>query len=135
MTKDHRINHFDWSPDELRGALEAAGVALWSWQVDTDDLLMDSHGYTLWDVSKVSPLTFERLSDKIHPADRDRVRAAFTATRAVVGPYEIDFRIIVGEGCTLDFRPRTRQRRGHQGSQDDGYFPGRDGPEKCRGKS
>ncbi|KQS88536.1 MULTISPECIES: sensor histidine kinase [unclassified Rhizobium] len=97
MTKDHRINHFDWSPDELRGALEAAGVALWSWQVDTDDLLMDSHGYTLWDVSKVSPLTFERLSDKIHPADRDRVRAAFTATRAVVGPYEIDFRIIVGE--------------------------------------
>ncbi len=97
MTKDHRINHFDWSPDELRGALEAAGVALWSWQVDTEDLLMDSHGYTLWDVSKVSPLTFERLSDKIHPADRDRVRAAFTATRAVVGPYEIDFRIIVGE--------------------------------------
>lgn len=96
MTKDHSFDHSDWSSDELRGALEAAGVALWSWQVDTDALLMDSHGYTLWDVTKEQPLTFERLSDKIHPADRDRVRAAFTATRGVIGPYEIDFRIIVG---------------------------------------
>ena len=96
MTEDHSFNHSDWSPGELRGALEAAGVALWSWHVDSDDLLMDSHGYTLWGVTKAEPLTFERLSDKIHPADRDRVRAAFAATRAVVGPYETDFRIIVG---------------------------------------
>ena len=40
-------------------------------------------------------MTFEDLSAHIHPADRDRVRAAFSATRAIVGPYEIDFRIIV----------------------------------------
>ena len=32
----------------------------------------------------------------IHPADRDRVQAAFTATRSVPGPYEIDFRIMIG---------------------------------------
>lgn len=96
MTKDHSFNHSTWSPEELRGALAAAGVGLWSWQVDTDELLMDGHGYELWSVSKGEPLTFERLSEKIHPADRDRVREAFTATRAVVGPYEIDFRILVG---------------------------------------
>jgi two-component sensor histidine kinase len=42
-------------------------------------------------------VTFEDLSSHIHPADRDRVRAAFSATRAIVGPYEIDFRIMVGE--------------------------------------
>ena len=95
MTEDHSFDHSDWSRDELRGALEAAGVALWSWQVDTDALVMDRHGYTLWDVTKERPLTFERLSDKIHPADRDRVRAAFTATRGVVGPYEVDFRIVI----------------------------------------
>ncbi len=33
----------------------------------------------------------------IHPADRDRVRAAFNATRSIVGPYEIDFRIMIGD--------------------------------------
>ena len=41
--------------------------------------------------------TFEDLSAHIHPADRDRVRAGFSATRGIVGPYEIDFRILVGE--------------------------------------
>lgn len=86
----------DWAPTDLRRAIRAAGVALWSWNVDTDVLIMDPQGYGLWDVSREGKLTFEHLSAKIHPADRDRVRAAFSATRAIVGPYEIDFRILVG---------------------------------------
>jgi hypothetical protein len=40
--------------------------------------------------------TFEILSKNIHPADLERVRSAFAATRAVVGAYEIDFRILSG---------------------------------------
>ncbi|NHT77625.1 PAS domain-containing protein [Rhizobiaceae bacterium CRRU44] len=92
MTRDEP----DWGPEHLRGAIEAAGVALWSWEVDTDVFVMDGHGYRLWDVGREGTLTFEHLSEKIHPADRDRVRAAFRATRAVKGPYETDFRIIVG---------------------------------------
>ena len=43
-------------------------------------------------------MTFEELSARIHPKGQDRVRAAFTATRALVGAYEIDFRILRGEG-------------------------------------
>lgn len=42
-------------------------------------------------------VTFEQLSAHIHPADRDRVRAGFRATRAVLGPYETDFRILIGD--------------------------------------
>lgn len=89
-------NQPDWGPEHLRRAIQAAGVSLWSWHVDTDVFLMDPHGYRLWDIGADGVVTFERLSEKIHPADRDRVRAAFTATRVIVGPYEIDFRIIVG---------------------------------------
>ena len=37
------------------------------------------------------------LSEKIHPQDVDRVRTAFTATRGIVGPYEVDFRILLDE--------------------------------------
>lgn len=40
-------------------------------------------------------MTFEYLSAHIHPADRERVRAAFAATRGIIGPYEVDFRIVV----------------------------------------
>ncbi|MBD0416844.1 sensor histidine kinase [Oryzicola mucosus] len=81
----------------LKRALHAAGVALWSWRVETDAFAMDDKGFDLWGLPPADIVTFEDLSSRIHPADRDRVRAAFTATRGVVGAYEIDFRIMLGE--------------------------------------
>ena len=84
-----------WDAKQLRRALEAAGVALWSWNVDTDQLIMDELGYGLWGVPVTTAVCFEDLSAHIHPADRDRVRAAFAATRGISGPYEIDFRVMV----------------------------------------
>lgn len=86
-----------WEPKNLVRAIEAAGVTLWSWNVDTDAFAMDDHAYDLWGIPHGTDVQFEDLSAHIHPADRDRVRAAFTATRALVGPYEIDFRIMVGD--------------------------------------
>jgi two-component sensor histidine kinase len=86
-----------WDEKHVRLGVEAAGVALWSWDVDTDQLTMDHLGYSLWAVPEGRGVTFEDLSAHIHPADRDRVRAGFSATRGIVGPYEIDFRIMVGD--------------------------------------
>src|ERR1700712_2741713 len=85
-----------WRPEHLRLAVTAAGVALWAWDVDTDKFTMDERGFELWGIPWTEKVTFEELSLHIHPADRDRVRAAFAATRAVLGPYETDFRILVG---------------------------------------
>lgn len=58
---------------------------------------MDERAFGMWNVNRSDKVTFEDLSARIHPADRDRVRAAFAATRAVDGSYEIDFRILHGE--------------------------------------
>src|SRR5687768_17117085 len=86
-----------WGEKHLRAATRAAGVALWSWNVDTDAITMDERAYELWGVSKAElKITFEILSCNIHPADLQRVRSAFAASRAVPGPYEIDFRILSG---------------------------------------
>jgi len=86
-----------WDEKHLRAATSAAGVALWSWNVDTDAITMDERAYDLWEVSKDErKITFEILSQNIHPADLERVRSAVAATRAVVGAYEIDFRIRSG---------------------------------------
>ncbi|PTM40944.1 two-component sensor histidine kinase [Bosea sp. 124] len=90
-------NPNSWSATALRRAIGAAGVTLWSWNVETDAFAMDERGFELWDVEHADSVKFEDLSARIHPADRDRVRAAFTATRAIVGAYEIDFRLIIGE--------------------------------------
>ena len=84
-----------WEPKNLVRAVEAAGITLWSWNVDTDALAMDDHAYDLWGIDRGIDVSFEDLSAHIHPADRDRVRAAFNVTRAIVGPYEIDFRIMI----------------------------------------
>jgi two-component sensor histidine kinase len=90
-------NHPLWAPQTLKRALHAAGVALWSWTIESDAFAMDERGFALWGLPQTSKVTFEDLSSRIHPADRDRVRAAFTATRAIVGAYEIDFRILLDE--------------------------------------
>ena len=86
-----------WTEKHLRLAIAAAGVSLWSWNVDNDKLTMDERAYELWALPQRAYVSFEDLSAHIHPADRDRVRAAFAATRAISGPYEIDFRISIGD--------------------------------------
>jgi len=86
-----------WEPRNVLRAVEAAGITFWSWNVDTDAIAMDARAYELWGVEFGPDLKFEDLSAHIHPADRDRVRAAFKSTRAVAGPFELDFRILVGE--------------------------------------
>jgi two-component sensor histidine kinase len=86
-----------WDTEHLRLAIAAAGVALWSWNVDTNRFTMDERAFELWGVPLSEYVTFDDLSAHIHPADRDRVKAAFVATRALVGAYEIDFRIMVGD--------------------------------------
>lgn len=58
---------------------------------------MDEQGFALWGMSWSDTVTFEELSAHIHPADRDRVRAGLNATRAILGSYETDFRILVGD--------------------------------------
>ena len=86
-----------WKPENLRRAIHAAGVALWAWSVSDDRFAMDEQAFKLWGLVKSGEVKFEDLSAHIHPADRDRVRAAFMATRGIVGAYEIDFRIMVGD--------------------------------------
>ncbi|OYX66486.1 MAG: histidine kinase [Rhizobiales bacterium 32-66-11] len=89
-------SHPLWQVHNLKRALHAAGVALWSWSIETDAFAMDEQAFELWGLQQTNRVTFEDLSSRIHPADRDRVRAAFTATRALIGAYEIDFRILLG---------------------------------------
>jgi anti-sigma regulatory factor (Ser/Thr protein kinase) len=83
-----------WTENKLRLAINAAEVALWSWNVDTNQIKLDKRGCDLWDVSENEAVSFEDLSRRIYPPEQDRVGAAFAATRAIAGRYEIDFRII-----------------------------------------
>ena len=87
----------EWAEWQFRLANEAAGIALWSWNVDTDFFTMDDFAYRLWGLPNTGSITFERLSACIHPEDLDKVRASFAATHDISGPYETDFRILRGD--------------------------------------
>ena len=51
----------EWDANRLRIATDAAGVALWSWNVDTDRIAMDERAHGLWDVPADEAVTFEDL--------------------------------------------------------------------------
>src|SRR3954469_15784459 len=57
-----------WHERHLRAATDAAGVALWSWNVDTDAITMDESAYDLWEVFRRQKRTsHSRFSQKISP--------------------------------------------------------------------
>ena len=85
-----------WDAERLRIATDAAGVALWSWNVDTDEIALDERAHRMWGVQRSRSVTFEDLSARIHPEDLNRVRNAMEGTRTIMGAYEIDFRILRG---------------------------------------
>jgi hypothetical protein len=60
-------NQSPWQVKNLKRALHAAGVALWSWSVETDAFAMDEQAFKLWGLSQTDVVTFEDLSSRIHP--------------------------------------------------------------------
>jgi len=98
-----------WGAKRLRLAVEAPGVALFSWNADNDLFEMDDRGCSLWGVAPSGAVKFAALSRHIHESDRARVRAAFAATCALGGEYEIDFRVTSG----LQTRWLSARGKGH----------------------
>jgi PAS domain-containing protein len=107
----------EWNADELLRAIKSAGVALWTWIIDNDAFVMDAKAYELWDIPVALDLTFEHLSAKVHPADRDRVRVAFVATRGIDGPFEIDFRILTDASDVRWISARGQGNKGEPGTK------------------
>jgi hypothetical protein len=72
---------------------------------------VDERGYAPWGLPTAGPLTFETLSSRVYPPDRDRVRAVIEATRTTPGPYEIDFAYCMAT-ATRFVGSRSRTGRG-----------------------
>ena len=67
MTLPDDLPEAVWSENHLRAATDAAGVALWSWSVHTDQVTLDRRACELWGTPTSNRVTFETLSAKIHP--------------------------------------------------------------------
>ena len=82
--------------EQLRLAIEAGDVGLWDVDPDTDGLFWPPRVKAMFGISPEVDVTMADFYNGLHPADRDRVTAAFTAAadpaQRVI--YDVEYRTI-----------------------------------------
>lgn len=81
---------------DLKRAQAVAHMGSWRLDVRQDELTWSDETYRIFDVSKETPLTYERFLNAVHPTDRDYVDREWSAALRG-GSYDIEHRIIVGD--------------------------------------
>ncbi|HEX6927011.1 MAG TPA: PAS domain S-box protein [Longimicrobiaceae bacterium] len=104
------------SERQLRDTQSLAGLGSWVWEVEPDvvrwtDKLYEIHGLKPEDFEA----TFEAHLARIHPEDRDRVRAAIEDAYARGGEFSFEERIVRPDGEVRYLRSRGRAIRDDSG--------------------
>jgi PAS domain S-box-containing protein len=81
---------------DLNHAQTVAHIGSWRLHVHRDQLLWSDETYRIFDIPRVTPMTYETFLSSVHPEDRVYVNQKWTA--ALRGePYDIEHRIIVDD--------------------------------------
>jgi two-component system sensor kinase FixL len=78
--------------NEVRLAVEAAGIGTWGWDLDRDVITFSATCARLLGARSHGPMTYPEFVSLLHPDDHARVRSAFGAATAT-GDLDVDFRI------------------------------------------
>ncbi|MCZ6860308.1 MAG: PAS domain-containing protein, partial [Alphaproteobacteria bacterium] len=88
------------SEARLNRAQQIAGIGNFEWDAKTNSVIYRSA--TICDIYGVTPekapRTFDETVEFMHPDDRERVRAAFTAATAAGEGYDVEYRIVRPDG-------------------------------------
>ncbi|TCJ11878.1 PAS domain S-box protein [Parasulfuritortus cantonensis] len=84
------------SEQALRQAQRVARVGSWQLDLANDRLTWSEETYRLFGVAPGTPLGLANFTERVHPDDRERMVAAWTAALAGT-PYDIEHRILVGD--------------------------------------
>jgi sigma-B regulation protein RsbU (phosphoserine phosphatase) len=82
------------SEADLTAAQQIARMGSWHLDLRRNRLTWSDEVFRIFETPKSAELTYERFLDKVHPEDRDYVRAAWTKALQG-GPYDIEHRILV----------------------------------------
>ncbi len=85
------------SNERLRLALRVAGLFFWDWNIDRNETVWDRDPAPLLGHSAKSGV-YPDINDMLHPDDRQRVLGAWEQTIRENAPYDIQFRILDGQG-------------------------------------
>ena len=86
------------SIEQLNLSANAASVGLWRRDMDTGTFWASDKLKEIYGFSADDDMSVDELNDRIHPADRERVKAARRRAETTAGEYQIEYRIVVPDG-------------------------------------
>ncbi len=87
--------------EQLQLALEASGMGQWSWDIANDRVVWDSATKKIFDwPEEKEDIDFSAFLERVHPADRERVRKAVMTTVESGGHQTIQCRIVLSDAST-----------------------------------
>jgi len=104
------------SEERMSLAVEAAQFGIWIRDLTRDKIWASARWRELFGFKLTEPLEFEAVLERIHPDDREAVRAVLLQASEGDGRYEIDFRLILPDGKVrwIASRGRVDFAAGHE---------------------
>lgn len=108
---------FHHSETQLRLALDAARMVIWSWDVPTHRLEWSDNLHRVFDLPfERTPTTLEEVIETVAPEDRERVRSEMNAAVANADfEFVSEYRVIMDNGETRWFEARGEVERDSAG--------------------
>jgi len=93
-----------------RLALQVARLGTWSWSADEGTVRLDARAGEIAGLPDAHPRSPARLFERVHPEDRDRLRARWEEVLAGRdgGPIEEEFRVLLHDGAPRWVASRAR---------------------------
>jgi PAS domain S-box-containing protein len=96
-------------------AAQAGGLGLWRWDVANDQVWMNEKGRSLFGFSPHDKPNAERFRNRVHPEDREAVRAAAANALPTGADYETEYRIVLPGNAIRWLHSRGRVELGADG--------------------
>ena len=84
--------------EQLNLSANAASVGLWRRDMETGEFWASDKLKEIYGFSAEDEMTVDKLNDRIHPTDRERVRLARRQAQVGGGEYQIEYRIQLPDG-------------------------------------
>jgi PAS domain S-box-containing protein len=96
------------SEERMTLAAEAAGFGVWIWTIQSNEVWASERWLSLFGFPADTALTFEKVIQRIHPDDRERVEREVRRAVADGSRYVVDFRAVLPDGTQRWFVARGR---------------------------
>jgi two-component system sensor kinase FixL len=86
------------SQQRLDLAASGGGLGLWTWNVVRDQIWINDKGKSLFGFEPSEQLDIEQFRSRVHPEDREPLRAAIDKALSTGAEYEVECRVVLPDG-------------------------------------